>query len=97
MTAQTVQDLACDDVFAGCDPVAAAASYVAPRALVPTDTRRVGLDLELHRRRSRPGRLPQPAAARRHPHPGHHLIEVTPDGVAVHPLETTVPASLETR
>lgn len=48
MTAQTVQELASDDVFAGRDPVAAAASYVAARALVPTTTRRVGLELELH-------------------------------------------------
>lgn len=48
MTAQTMQDLAGDHVFAGRDPVAAAASYVAARALVPTTTRRVGLELEMH-------------------------------------------------
>ncbi|MCY7396535.1 MAG: ergothioneine biosynthesis glutamate--cysteine ligase EgtA [Nocardioides sp.] len=48
MTAQTVQSLASDDVFAGRDPVAAAASYVTAAALTPTTTRRVGLELEFH-------------------------------------------------
>jgi glutamate--cysteine ligase len=48
MTAQTVQALARDDQFAGRDPVAAAAAYIAAAALTPTTTRRVGLELELH-------------------------------------------------
>jgi len=59
VSAQTVQMLAYDDEFAGRDPVAAAAAYIASAALTPTTTRQVGLELEFHLvDLTRPGRRP---------------------------------------